>query len=518
MEEENVDIYELSENVNFTDPIVRHDPTIEKGIVAQLDISDDGANSVEGIRPGFDNKKYNAIDVPVILLNNYMLDRDNIESMSINYDGFLPTLFLIVSQHSNEISAMDTPGLSNVITVGMTSMVDGAFKPISLDFYITSVKTFDNEIYYYGTYKLLSLEQTVSEEIGFDGCDSEFCKLEANEHPTTYEFLHVIAQKTGLGFATTDQVKEIADDKYRYVTNQNYKDVIQQHLKFGGLDENSIFDGWIDLYRYLVVVNVPWVLNENIEMEDLGNYVESKSLISDGKIPHQQDNEMSIRIISNYKELVGNTNLQISSYKWKTNNKGIIENGTSNQFMIGSPTGYSAENNGSLNQKDIEIQENSPEGIQYKDDYEFKVNKFLGFEMGNAADGNTPVLYQEQIRNSYFQKIRQRRLQVNMETPNMGLQRGTLVNVLIMEYDTKTSKLLVGATNSDTNDEILSGSPVSNNSVSGLYYIDGMEFTYEKDDNKITQVLYLIKKDPYISPNAKTGSSLERFLAEVSDE
>ena len=66
------------------------------------------------------------------------------------------------------------------------------------------------------------------------------------------------------------KVKEIKDDKTRIIRSETYAEAIQKHVAFGGLDENSIFDCWVDLYRYLVVVNFSWVMNEKITPNDLG--------------------------------------------------------------------------------------------------------------------------------------------------------------------------------------------------------------------------------------------------------
>lgn len=523
MEEELSEIYKLSpvDRLNYTDPIVRHDPTIEKTTVPAPNQSPESDGSPALANNTMDMKEIMGKDVPVILLNTTLLDHSSIYQLDINYDSFTPSISLIVDQSHNKISVSDSPGMNNLLTVIITSRVDGAYKPASMDFYINETRNLGNNlILYKGTYKLLEIEQSKTEQITFDKCDAEFCKLPENEHPTTYEFLHVIAENAGLGFAATEQVKEIADDKYRFIQNQTYKEVIQQHTYFGGLDENSIFDVWIDLYRYLVIVNVPWVLNEEVSVEDLGHYVEFVSKMAEPDKGDEQDENMSCRILTNYKEINSFNNVLISSYEWVVNNNNLRTKGVSTQCYIGAPNGYSPDNNGSLNQKDIEIEEDSDDGKTFHDDYNYSRVNFLGNEMGNADDGNTPILYQQQLVKNYFRKIRQRRLKVVMDSPNMALQRGTLINILIMEYSAEGIKALSeedAMEDSTFRNEIANSHPVVNPYISGMYYIDGMSFSYNMDDTKIIQTLYLIKKGPYNNPNSRTAPAMVRYGEQLSE-
>ena len=91
------------------------------------------------------------------------------------------------------------------------------------------------------------------------------------------------------------------------------------------------------------------------------------------------------------------------------------------------------------------------------------------------------------------------------------LERGMLTSVSIFETDpVKKRKMLGnwstfdGNENTDGEDpsvqpEIKAGevdyaTPLLNITVSGIYYIDGVEFEYNKDDEDIVQTLYLVKK------------------------
>ena len=91
------------------------------------------------------------------------------------------------------------------------------------------------------------------------------------------------------------------------------------------------------------------------------------------------------------------------------------------------------------------------------------------------------------------------------------LERGMLTAVSIFEYDpVKKRKMMANWSNfngkEDTdkeepevqeglkNHEIDNATPIMNIAISGIYYIDGVEFEYNKSREDIIQTLYLVKK------------------------
>ena len=91
------------------------------------------------------------------------------------------------------------------------------------------------------------------------------------------------------------------------------------------------------------------------------------------------------------------------------------------------------------------------------------------------------------------------------------LERGMLTSVMIFEYDhIKKRKILAnfsnfyGETETDKedpevqnalkNNEVDYATPIMNIAISGIYYIDGLEFEYNKLREDIVQTLYLVKK------------------------
>ena len=67
----------------------------------------------------------------------------------------------------------------------------------------------------------------------------------------TYDTLLEIAKENKLGFAATKGCKDVKDERYRLVQTKTYVDYVKEIIGYGGLDEESIFDAWIDLFGYI---------------------------------------------------------------------------------------------------------------------------------------------------------------------------------------------------------------------------------------------------------------------------
>lgn len=511
---------QLSQKCNFTDPVVRHDPSIPKVRIFQVNKSDKLVATHNGYNNSdVDWKKIEGSKIPVILYNNVVLKPDQIDYMYIDYDSFVPTIVLDFHQIDRTNELFDNPGMDNTLLVVFTSPVDGAYKPVALSFYMTDIKYEDDNISIFATYKMMAMETPVTKQITFNPCQSTYCMLQENDHPTTFEFLHRVAvSELGLGYATTDGVKEIKDDKTRLLMNENYAQAIQKHTAFGGLDKDSIFDSWIDLYQYLVVVNVPWVMQQKVGTNDLAFNIVSGPDTTNNTLPPQEDKGPIHRVITNNQYFSQGTNLTFTSCKWEISNRQVYENGNTTSLFVGSPAGVDKGNN-SVQQTDINGLEDSVDGLRRSDKYRFGTQKNIGFECGSVEDRNTPVLLQKQIHDAYFQKLRAKRLKVVMDTLNLGLQRGTLVWVLNYEYSVEgkrgifeNMKNLYGDISdmpdqpSDWQNRIIHdpNTGIPDMAVSGLYYIDGMSFEYTEHNQAITQSLFLIKNGPLLNYYNKT--------------
>ena len=460
--------------------------------------------------------------VPILLWNNSVLDHKFIERFTLYYDSFTPYLHLVLNDFNGQLQFSDVPGMANVVTLIMLPHADGKYKSVKINFYIQNISYRGQYIICDCELRCFPLEEAHTEQLWFHwptpGCPTDHvkgvgewsneitdCPLPPNKHPNTYELLHVIAENTGLGFAATDMCSSVRDDKHRILQRERYKDTIEKHVKFGGTDADNIFDSWIDLYGYITMVNVPWVMTRNIDFNNLAIHAELGFGLTDSQLSENSITPLTHRVITNLTAPYP-SNMIVESLENMVDNSAFFNTGSFNTYFDLNPLGCSGDN--SISTLSLQAVENSLDG---KDTSKYKFDNvcYRGAEMGVQGDGNFPEMQQKDINTKYFQKLRAKRLKVKMAAPNYGLVRGTLVGLVWFETEmTKKRDIIANSQNahtankvekrslsSDEIDIILdSEAPVANPYVSGIYYIDGMIFEYEESTNVFTQYLILIKK------------------------
>jgi hypothetical protein len=508
---------------NRTDLIVRHDSKYSGGTVVKAwsPVNGQDENFRQSEVQVQDNTKIDGIKAPIIKVNNRVIDFGSIIYFDLKNIGIFPEIELTIYDDAGMINFGDTPGLNNVISVIMIPPVEGSYKKISLDFYITEYNNTGEIVTYKGIFKCMPLDETQLKQVKFhhpsEGCKEKWCQLAANDAPSTYEFFHVIAEETGLGLAATQHVKEISDNRYRILSSQTYREAIKQHLEFSGLDETSMFDAWVDLYGYICIANVYWLLvEESVKANELASTAITGIPTSQDSVADQKT-VLCHRTIYNFDQNSTPSNLEIKSYTQLSDPGTNALTGTANHYNFMNAQG--AQGSNEIKNYDIQQQELSTSG-EDTSQYSFQKTKFLGVEM---ADKN-PILKQKTLRDKYFEKIRSKVLLVKLRYTNFGLQRGMLTNVIINETDyRKQSKILSqmgteykGAQDSDTipeeQIEVMKenignqDTYVLNTALSGIYYIDGVEFKYDDDSQQIEQQLYLIKKGNIVDWDSSTAT------------
>ena len=481
---------------NPVDPVVVFDPEFEFSSIV-LPYNEEDTNKVNATGDDINTLNVNGIMVPIIKLNNKIILPKDMYSLVIRVKDFLPTISLTVNDAYKNIQATDVPGMNNVITVILIAPVDGANKKMSMDFYITDcVFNIDNTVTYSGEFKFNGLQQVKYTQVGDD-------KL------STYELLEKIAKELKLGFAASEKCKDINDKRWRQIYSKTYINYIKQELGYGGVDENSIFDAWIDNFGYLVLVNISHIMNIGIDPKQLSIKVIEGATVTlpDNAVPKQNVEEV-YRIITNSEESGSKHNLYFNNYNSIVNNNLIKDKGNSNKYYYLSSPG---EDN-TIAIKDLTVFENSVDGIKGIDDYKYENIEFIG-TFQTDDDEETCKIFQKQIVENFFNKLHSKILKVELENANYSLQRGMLLTLLIEEYDiankqfieennknvvsdgeeedsSEKTALSANERNNISNDEI----GILNPSLSGLYYIDGIEFNYYHGEQRIGQTLYLIRK------------------------
>lgn len=485
----------IKEPVNPTDPKVVFDPSYGfSAVVTPYFAEDDNPDTKTFEREKLSQNvlKVDAIRVPLIKLNNKVIQVQHILDFRLSFKEFLPKLYLVIEDLNGTIQSSDVPGMNNIITVILTAPVEGANKKISLDFYITScVFNSDTRIIYEGEFRLIGLKQIKTKQLG---------KSELN----TYDCLQEIAKDLKLGFAATDKCKDIEDKKWRQIYGETYIDYIKQEIDYGGVDEDSIFDTWIDPFGYLVLVNIPFIMNEEIDYKQLTTTVVKgiTNTESNDILPEQKVDNI-VRVITNAKGLQFPNNLSVSLYNSIVNTEDIIEDGTFNGYYYLSSPG----DQNLIQFKQIQVVEESIDGTKGAEEYKYEKTQFIGVEQQE----NIPKLIQKRIRKNYLNKIYTKQLEVYLDTPNYKLERGTLVQTVLFEYDKANKRNIMNNYKNSFETEIkVEQVPntskedidilmddrygLPNTSLSGLYYIKEVEFIYHEGYENIQQRLVLVKK------------------------
>lgn len=507
---------------NRTDPIVRHDSGYSSEAITML--YKPQRDYIEGGYEGTaeDAVQKDAIHYPLIRINNHVLQEEAIIRFTLHNDRFMPYLDLVFRDMNNTIQFADMPGLDNVITVVMIENHPNAHRPIKMDFYVTDCNVVGDTFYVWAEFKCLPLEKQQFKQEVFHwptpGCTaSPWCCLPPNFHPTTYEFLHVIAENCGLGFSATQKCRSIKDDRYRILKKQKYKDLAQEHAACGGLDENSLFDTWIDPWGMLVMVNLPWVMAEPVKPDELASVISTGLNTADRNSDGAKVSPgMVHRLLSNVSMVTGINNMMIKSIEKLVDLKTGYYNGTLTEYNTVEPEGYKESKNG-LKPEQIQEREASMTAAQHQDSFEFHNQEFSGFEMSLL----TPTVQQRRRHDEYFKQQRANMFKVTLQEPNFGLERGMLCMILWFTDNTTQKAIILDQRPNlhpdDAGDPqkkkdlgentVLDNEyqPLMDVAISGMYYIDGTDWEYENDGQKIEQHLYLFKKAPITQYYDKTG-------------
>lgn len=517
----------LEEPINYYDPIVYHDPA---NPIAPFIVKLQNTTGVADASPlpDNDNRRIEAIKVPVVRLNTSVLNMEQIEALTMTFTGFLPELTLIISSSSNSVEAYPTtPGLNNMIHVVIMPGIDGKYKKISLPFYITNVYTeqYDKTITYTAKLKHMPLIQHlfVSEAVDYPGCDHEMkgdkCNPDPSKKPNMWELCHEIAMRTGLGFAAQRELREYNDRTPRTISSHNYQEFLEYNVEIGGLDETQIYDMWVDPYGYLTLVDLYKILHSDTKPSNLAMYAET-GFQGTSLLTQEGEYKDVRRVITNSNMTKAGSNIMIEEYYNGSDMGKIHEHGTLNTMYYFCPFGNNGVNN--IVAEQIRIKEDSKDGAFVQD---YEIAKYTGWSFVGCDNYN--ISRQMELRDAYITELRNsnRALTVKLRTPNYALQRGQLVNVLIMSYSYDYKMRLINQEsnlydnsqakgihpdNMNTtvdgwnNDDLLynDGIGVVMPENSGLYYIDGMRFDYIKgnrgvgNDAEIVEYLYLIRKGP----------------------
>ena len=337
------------------------------------------------------------IQVPLIMINNTVIDFDAVKYFNLKSEGKLPELNIVVEDKYQLINNIDKPSNDNEIRVQILPKFDNAYKKIDLTFYISNIRVNGSLIRLSGSYKLSSL--TSSKFMSFGEID-------------TYNLFKTAATDTGLGFASNIVASD--DSRYMYCDNKSWLELLDDEIQYSSTNE-CIIDYWIDLWDNINLVDIKERYNTVDSDDDLMIWItgQTRETTVDIEIVPQKINA----VINNHPGNSG-SELFVKNYE--------IINNPGSQISKGSDKLYGI------------YEENKDEYLDHLlQDGDVKNDIFAKYEYLGENYGDYNYLLSKYIRSGFIQKINTEKIKVTLQSPLLGLMRGHKVNFIRYVNDDK---------------------------------------------------------------------------------
>jgi hypothetical protein len=202
---------------------------------------------------------YVSLEYPLIKINDYVVDRSEIDYFNIDCNDIVPTITLTLSFASDLFLMKNLPKDGDIISVAISNRSE-VLKPIRNDYLITGATA-------------LRKSTTIKEAntITFFGIlfIPGFSNFTENTsfNMTSMDAIKAICKTLGLGFNTNDQN---TDDKQIWYVTTAYDQAIGEIIQRSWKDDNSFFDWWVDIYYNFNMVNVQKQLLSAEDEVDVG--------------------------------------------------------------------------------------------------------------------------------------------------------------------------------------------------------------------------------------------------------
>ena len=237
------------------------DSDIKKNIqFDELSIEDQGESIADG--SGKKGRELMGSHYPMIRINDVILSRQNLKSMTMTSKGFIPTIDLVINSTNYLFVERNMPKDGDIVSVFICTNTD-ALNYIRDDFVITSCSASAKN----GTNGQFNI--SISGKLfipGFDSFQNTFGVI-----GTSKDVMKEIAKKFNIGFAYNDP--DDTDDFQNWICcNDTIEDFAYTVTDHSWKDGTSFYNTWIDFYYNLCYVNVNKFLLSSENTEDELDY------------------------------------------------------------------------------------------------------------------------------------------------------------------------------------------------------------------------------------------------------
>lgn len=337
------------------------------------------------------------IQVPLILINNTIIDFDAVNYFELKSAGRIPELVLSVEDRYELINNIDKPGSDNEVRIQIIPKFDNTYKKIDMTFFISNIKVNGSILRISCNYKLPSLTSSNYESYG---------ELD------TYSIFKEAAKYTKLGFATNIGVCN--DKRFVYADNKSWFELMNEEIQFSNTTDH-ILDYWIDFWDNLNIVDIKERYTTIDSDDDIMIWVSG------------QTNEVTVdteltplqvpAVITNH-PFTSNSELFVKRYE--------IINSPGVNVTKGSDKVYGI------------YEENKKEYLDHLlQDGDIKKDIFTRYEYIGESYGEYNYLLSKVVREGFIQKMNSEKIQVTLKSPLLGLMRGHKVNFIRYLNDDK---------------------------------------------------------------------------------
>lgn len=455
------------------------DPTIPLDEISFND-TEEGTDDVNGgAARGKKIQKEVGNVFPLIQINDYVLQQDEVEKLTIDNTGFLPTIDIRFTLGSSPSTFLTTsmPKDGDRVNVFIRAR-DDAFKPIRNDYLVTDVSTSKG-----ANNQGDGMTIRISGELFVPGINDE--RIVAVKG-SSVDALEEIAESLGLGFATNET--STADEQTWICGNDTYVNFIQHIVSSAWKDEKSYYSAFIDVYYHLNFVNVGNQFSDSTEIDDaLVDTLFTQDTLEGEEISMSKEK----KVFTNIEERQG-TNMYISNYR-------IINNSSDISKRYGYKMHCEFFEQNSLEKWDIYAEpiitpgtENEKillKGKAGEDFYKTQIKKRWAGIQYSSPEHNVHENYLYSQVHNLINTAELEKLKLEIEVPraNFNIYRGERIPCVLLSSGNpmKTAFMEQEEEIKEGGEFAKPGRPVLDKIYSGFYMIQGMIFKYEaRNPNK----------------------------------
>jgi len=450
------------------------DPAI---VLDELFIADSESGTAESVKPNTqiaNSKIYNV--TPLIRINQYEVNPDNLVSFKLNNTGFYPTVKVIFNDVDTSFTARFFPKDGDLIQLYIRSQGDEAtFKPVRIDFTIIDIYPIaggGDRVSRFAVEGRMFVPDLFTERVEYhDG--------------TSWNALLAIAESLSLGYASN--VEDTIDEMTWINPNDTVDKFIQDIVANSYFDDEHFFTAYIDPYYYLTFIDVNRLFSQEGEpdvtqgftlnsMDSFGN--------GDGQVdgfPYFLTNEVRFQGSANYMrkhQMVNESGMitKDNGYKRYAQFWDQVEREFISEFV--DPIVDEAE--GQIPATKGRVIGGEGEGPR---DNQVRF-KYLGQQSENVHE---QFMYSVVLNYQNLTEINKMGMVVELDTINPAILRYTRIYCRVFEYATPVKQQLTASTEDDAEPPAgaVKRSPESdgeaeggfiNEFLSGFYVINGIEW------------------------------------------